>query len=200
MGVSKDKRELAGLEEPEHSWERQHNETDSAWDAFVVYRDLGPAKRSLAEVGRVQGKHRRNYFDWSSDWSWVRRCADYDAWMDRQTKLAEIEAIRDMKRRHVELALELQEAAKLGLKKLIETQKAIAGDPEAEPLNPKGIKELAELGAKLERLSRGEPDAIEVARIETAPAHDYSRLSVEELRALLELTRKASAEDEANDE
>lgn len=196
------KREPSYIDEPEHPWERQPGESDSAWTAFVQYRDLGPAQRSLAKLGQIHGKDRRSYSAWSSERSWVARCAAYDAWVDRQTKLAEIEAIREMKRRHVQLGRDLQEAAALGLKRLISAQKALEGteDPEASsPLNAKGIRELAELGAKLERLSLGEPDAIEVARIETTPTQDYSRLSVDELRTLLTLTRKASSADDGED-
>lgn len=190
------------IDEPEHPWERQPGETDSAWQGFVTYRDKKPGQRSLESVGKCLGKTRQALEPWSSRWNWVARCAAYDAWVDRQTKLAEIEAIREMKRRHVQLGRDLQEAAALGLKRLISAQKALEGteDPEASsPLNAKGIRELAELGAKLERLSLGEPDAIEVARIETTPAQDYSRLSVDELRTLLTLTRKASSADDGED-
>ncbi len=91
----------------------------------------------------------------------------------------------------------------MGLKRLRAAQEALetSEDPDAaERLNAKAIKELAELGTKLERLSLGEPDAIEVARIEATPAQDYSRLSVAELRTLLSLTRKASASDDGDDE
>lgn len=181
--------------EPEHPWERQPEEPDTSWDSFVTYRDMGPARRTIAGAGKVLGKSRQTLELMSSKWDWVARCAAHDAWVDRETKLAEIEGLRDMKRRHVELAMELQEAAALGLKKLIAAQKALNDDPDAEPLNPRAIRELAELGAKLERLTRGEPDAIAVARVESGPVQDYSRLSAEQLRTLIDLTRKASSDD-----
>jgi len=183
------------LLEPEHAWERQPGEPDTAWVAFVQYRDLGPAERSLARLAQVTNKKRELYGGWCGRWNWVARCAAYDAWLDRQTKLAEIDAIREMKRRHVQIAMTLQGAGALALNKIVAAEKALG--PEGQPgpltLKPAEAMGMVDLGSKLERLSRGEPDSIEVARIESAPALDYSLLSNDELRTMIALTRKASA-------
>lgn len=202
MAISTEEVAKRSLLEPEHAWERQPGEPDTAWVAFVQYRDLGPSERSLARLAQATNKKRELYGGWCGKWNWVARCAAYDSWVDRQSKLAEIEAIREMKRRHVQIALTLQGAGALALNKIVAAEKAMGADGQPGPLTlkPAEAMGLVDLGAKLERLSRGEPDSIEVARIEAAPAQDYSRLSNEELRTLLALTRKASAADDGDTE
>ena len=203
MGKRLKKRRVAQPVQPEHPWERQPEETDSAWGAFAAYRDLGPNERSLAKTGLKIGKPRRNLEAWCSAWDWVARCAAYDSWLDRQGKLIELAEVRDMRKRHVQMAMSLQGAAALALNKIIAAERSQVKQadgtmaPGPLTLKPNEVKELADLGTKLERLTRGEPGEIENLTLTgtlATPApivHDYSNLSTEELRTLRALTRKA---------
>ena len=92
----------------------------------------------------------------------------------------------------------MQGVAALALNKIGAAEKALTADGKPGPLTlkPNEVKELADIGSRLERLARGEPGEIEVARIEAPAAqgpivHDYSNLTTEELRTLRALTRKA---------
>jgi hypothetical protein len=60
-------------------WERQRSESSPAYAAFVQYRDLPPAARSLARVGQECGKSKSLLGRWSVRWRWVERVRAYDA-------------------------------------------------------------------------------------------------------------------------
>src|SRR5262245_20671623 len=88
-------------------WERQTDEPDKVFAAFCAYRDLGPS-RSLDAVGNLlyetqTGRKRGatgRLQEWSATWRWVERCRAWDKEKDRQGREAEIEAVREMRRRH----------------------------------------------------------------------------------------------------
>ena len=53
-------------------------ETDKAYAAFCIYRDMETDERSLEAVGKSTGKVRRLLERWSSQYHWVARAAAYD--------------------------------------------------------------------------------------------------------------------------
>lgn len=65
------------------AWERRERESERAYRAFLVYRDLGLA-RSLAGVREQSGDRPiplRTIERWSARWAWPRRAAAWDAWL-----------------------------------------------------------------------------------------------------------------------
>jgi hypothetical protein len=66
-------------------WTKQEDETQRAYNAFCVYRNLGWRNRSLQKVhDQVYGKGAGNlrYVEqWSSQYDWVDRAAAYDEYM-----------------------------------------------------------------------------------------------------------------------
>lgn len=95
-------------------WARQHREPANSFQAFTVYRDLGPSRRSISEVYRrgldanggqvMRGWTRNNIGRWSSRWWWVERAR---LWDERQHRI-QVEEFdtntRTMARRHSDLA------------------------------------------------------------------------------------------------
>jgi hypothetical protein len=77
----------------------------------------------------------------------------WDAHLDRQTREAQEQARREMGQRHAQVALALQEKAILRLKAM-----------SPEELSSSDLIRYFVEAAKLERLSRGEPDSIEEQR------------------------------------
>jgi len=86
-------------------WERQPGETPKAWEAFTVYRDLGPS-RSLRAAGQQLGKSTVVCEKWSARWDWVNRCREWDRHTDGLRRAAQVEAIETMSRRHADQAQE----------------------------------------------------------------------------------------------
>ena len=67
--------------------------TDKAYEAFEIFRDLGPS-RTLTQVAEITGKHIQQLYKWSSKYKWMRLCVEYDN-KDLKKKLGERESIRE---------------------------------------------------------------------------------------------------------
>lgn len=142
-------------------WERQDGETDKAYAAFCIYRDLPPNERSLrAAAAKFYGKDKEKlrrppatFEKWSTRWRWVERARAWDEEQDRLAREAQLQAIKEMRERHAEQARYLQAKGIQALRDLA-AGKISAGD---------AIRLIIE-GARLERISRGEPETIQETR------------------------------------
>lgn len=142
-------------------WERQPGESVRAYAAFCAYRDMPPGERSLralaarlgyekaAKAGRVPSHIQR----WSTRWRWVERARAWDDEQDRRAREEQIRAVREMRERHAREAVALQQKALARLK---------AMDP--NELSPGDVLRYFIEAAKLERVSRGEPETIQEQR------------------------------------
>lgn len=159
-------------------YERRDNETDPAWQAFALYRDLG-VERSLAEVGRRLDKTTALLGRWSSAHQWVKRVRAWDIEVDRRKRLADLRAIESMRERQTKIAIQLQDLGASELKKLAKR----AAELERESgIDAKTIVQLIESGAKLERLNRGEPS--DIVQQHGSNEIDPADLTTQELRDL----------------
>ena len=125
-------------------WERQEDESQVAFEAFATYRDLGPS-RSHREVGRILGKSRQLIGDWSSKYDWVKRTDAWDAEQDRIARQTQIDEIKDMRKRHGDLAKKILEKAERALDQI-----------DDEDIRPGDVSRLVDIASKLERISRGD--------------------------------------------
>lgn len=130
------------LQEP--LWDRQPGESAKAFEAFTVYRDLGPS-RSIVKTGRKLGKNRVTLEQWSSKFSWVERSAAWDGEQDRVARQAQLDEIKKMRKRHAQVA-------KKALEKI--SQALDMMDPEG--MSDSGMARLMDTASKLERISRGD--------------------------------------------
>jgi hypothetical protein len=158
-------------------YERQPEESAPAFAAFVAYRDLGP-QRSLDEVGRQlysptkegskgdqKGRKRAatgHIREWSVKFDWVKRAQLWDAEQDAVLRTAQLSAVQKMAERHAEEAVQLQAKAIASLKTL-----------KPEEMSAADIIRMFVEGVKIERLSRGQPDAVQEQRIEAKPVEDF---------------------------
>lgn len=69
-------------------FERQPNESSKAFEAFRLYRDMGP-ERSAEAVAKKLGKSRKGLDRWSSRFSWVDRARAWDDFLDAKQRAAE---------------------------------------------------------------------------------------------------------------
>lgn len=77
-------------QEKQLSWERLPGESSKAFDAFRVYRDMGPDRtmpRAVAILGRPVG-YIRGMEDWSRQYHWTDRCKRYDDYLERKMRIA----------------------------------------------------------------------------------------------------------------
>lgn len=126
-------------------WERQPEEGVKAYDAFIKYRDMPKAERSIREVAKGLDKSRNLIGRWSSKYSWVDRAAAWDAELDRKARDAQVEEIKEMRKKHVKIAEAM----------LVKAAKALARLPEDE-INAMDISRMVDTASKLERISRGD--------------------------------------------
>ncbi len=84
-------------------WERKDKESDPAWQAFVLYRDMGPA-RSCDKVAKALGKSNTLIERWCTWHSWVERSTAWDSHQDRVKREAQLAEIETMGRRHAQQA------------------------------------------------------------------------------------------------
>ncbi|MCA1811437.1 MAG: hypothetical protein LC623_05440 [Halobacteriales archaeon] len=145
------------------TWERQDDEGDEAWRAFKTYRDLG-LDRSLDSARQRLGNPSEGYTrvleGWSSEWSWVRRCVDYERHLDTKRRAAAEAAIVEMAERQARDAMSLQ----AGLRPFFEALASMSGKTASElvEMSPVALgvlmKELApafKAAAEVERKARG---------------------------------------------
>ena len=139
-------------------WERVSGESPEAWKAFQAFRDLGQDRTIRAAAEQI-GRGKSTLDKYSMDFAWMDRAAAWDREQDRQVQKAQLAAIRQMRKRHADLAM-----AALG-----KTARALARISEDE-FKAADIARLMEVASRLERLARGDVgDVIEAREGESLP-------------------------------
>jgi hypothetical protein len=129
-------------------WERQDKETSRAYIAFITYRDQKASVRSIANVpkiiGKTTGKNPVNNYEYlSKKYNWVERARAWDDHLDAiKVKSTESE-IRDMKQRHIKIAMLMQKKGVDLLNKIDE-----------DNISPSNIGTLLKNAIDIERSSR----------------------------------------------
>lgn len=133
-------------------WERQDRETPKAFEAFCVYRDMG-TERSASKVANIVGKSYSLMQQWCNKYGWVDRAAAWDDEQDRIKREAEqkaqIEAIKEMRKRHTKVAVKMINKADAALDEIL------AGE-----IKPADIPRIVDIATKLERISRGDVETV----------------------------------------
>ncbi|MGW8554078.1 hypothetical protein [Streptomyces tubercidicus] len=159
------------------SWERQSGESVQAFEAFAVYRDLGPA-RSITAVARQLDKSRALLGRWSRQFAWVMRATAYDREQDRLFLAEQAQARRDIARRHAKLAQAVQSKAVARLQTL---------DP--RELSPSELLRYFQVAAEIERRAVGEAPVAGSVEDRDQGA-DVAALSDEDRRARMDQLRR----------
>jgi hypothetical protein len=129
-------------------WERQKGETSRAYEAFCVYRDLGPSQRSLVNTGRKLGKVSRTMDGWSVKYRWVQRSQAYDDYLDRQRRQSLETAQREAVEVHNQIATALLSKA---------AKKLLALDPEY--MSGADLARYVDIAVRIQRQALEIPDA-----------------------------------------
>ncbi len=126
----------------EQPWERQKGESAQAFEAFSAYLEMGP-ERSIRAVGQKLGKSRGLVERWSRAHHWVERVRVWDNQLQEQARKAAAAELREMTKRHIQIARQIQSAAIGALKKY-----------GPDMVNPKNFAAVVKLGTELERQNR----------------------------------------------
>jgi hypothetical protein len=132
-------------------WERRRDESPRAYTAFQLY--LHSESRRLADVGSAltPACSAANVARWSSRHSWQNRAW---AWDKEQDLIRQAQEARDrtaMRKRHLQIAMTMQEVAVQGLLEM----KAKIASGTALNLSATEIENLMTEAVKLERLTLG---------------------------------------------
>lgn len=125
-------------------WERQTEETPKPFEAFCLYRDMGP-ERSLRKVAEKLEKSDTLIGRWSSQYNWVERVAAWDNEQDRIARIEQLKEIKKMRNRHAGIAKAMIVKAGQALKRIPD-----------EEIKASDISRMIEVASKLERISRGD--------------------------------------------
>lgn len=150
-----------------HDWERQDGESVVAFDAFVVYRDIG-TDRSLRLVAQKVAKSLPLMKRWCARWQWGVRIEAWTHHEDRARQSGYLKGVRDMSERQARQAMTAASAllspAAAVIKRIQKANKE--GEDPFESLSLEKLINLVESVAPMiiqmleaERVARGLPPA-----------------------------------------
>lgn len=134
-------------------YEQLIEESDKAYAAFLVYRDMG-RKRSVPSAyrtatGRIQAKQANGQWNlWADKFTWRKRAEAWDRHLDQRLDQQLDQEIHEMASRHAKIARALQE-------KLVRRMLTI--DPDT--LSPQDVIKWYDIAVKREREALGVADA-----------------------------------------
>lgn len=99
------------------AWNRMPKETSKAYAAFVRYRDQVD-RRSYTSVAKELGCSLPNVLRWARKWDWETRAAEFDIHQDDEQRAELARGRSAMRRRHLQIAMAMQNIAVVGLQEL----------------------------------------------------------------------------------
>ena len=127
-------------------WERQPNESAEAFECFAVFRSLYMPGHKRPTVNMVAEKVNKGFAavtHHSRNWRWAVRLDAYIAELDRNRLAEEEESRREMLRRHIQTAIDVQKKATDALEHI-----------DANELNAKEVIQFIDTAIKIERQAR----------------------------------------------
>ncbi|MCC8157477.1 MAG: hypothetical protein LIO54_09415 [Oscillospiraceae bacterium] len=133
-------------------WERQEGESEKAFEAFAIYRDMptNGENRSIRAVGQKLGKSRAIIERWSASNNWQERVKAYDADLEKQYHAKRKKLIADTKDRQLKISYSLEKKALEALNLL-----------EPSEMTPRDIKEMLRLAMEIQGRNLIDEPAVE---------------------------------------
>lgn len=129
------------LKEPIYN--RQETETDAAWNAFCVFRDMPDDKRTITAVSLQLQKSFTLCRRWAKMWSWQRRLV---AWQNEQLT-DELEALKAQRIKKAKENLTIASAWKSKFAKWLKNVK----DEQLQEVHPRDMMTITDTVIKMER-------------------------------------------------
>jgi hypothetical protein len=172
----------------QHPWERLPNESSPAFEAFVIYRDMG-VERALVKVASELGKSKALIERWSARNAWVRRVELWESEQDRLHRQYLVAHRRATDKRQLQIANAMQA-------KMVQR----LADMDTSKMGPRDLAYWLEVTADVQRRALGQGDRLELTGADGGPV-EVANLSPDEQRQRMleiaaELSRRAAAEAE----
>lgn len=162
-------------------WERQADEPDDAFRAFVYFRDMS-LPRKVDAYGPFSVAQ---MFRWHKEWAWPIRARAYDNHLSAFAVACKKEEIAKSSKtiadEHIAILSDLRGMLQFEVAKLVEQSTSSAGNT---IMRHGDMVKMLDTVVKLDRLVRGES----TEKVETV---DLSHMTDEELEAFNELSKKA---------
>jgi hypothetical protein len=133
------------------TWLRRDGESAAAYEAFCLYRDEKPTKRTQRGVASRLGKSIHLISQWAVRDEWVARCIDFDTHRDDEYNVIETALATKTAQRHVDQAQRLQTIAMNELERLV----ALSAKVDIPLIDAKTATHMIVEGFKMERLATG---------------------------------------------
>jgi len=173
-------------------WDRRRQESTVAYQAFLVYRDLG-ADRTFIAAANALGKSTSLLRRWAACYDWRDRTWAWDVARAREAEEALRQQREESLRRQARDSDQLQRLAMARLSGLIRRDPAsgeVSLDPGVTPRDAVTIYKLAlELEDRLMGTSQAQPYEEDVTE------QQLRRMSTEQLRELLALSRERAGDE-----
>ena len=160
-----------GVTVAKHPWKMVDGESAKAYQAFEVYRDMGPG-RSIERAASVLSKTRQNLVIWASRFNWQARVRAYDEYVASRAADKAVESAAAVRARQAKHAAAMQLRA---------MQKFAASGPEDMSIGE--ATRAFKVGAEVERKVMGIDEKVIVLRRDEVEPEEAARL-IEELRRL----------------
>jgi len=142
-------------------WERQKGETDPAFEAFALYRNMG-VERSTLSVSIELSKSHGLVKKWGTKQNWVSRAAAFDDHLDKIW-------IKEKQKRHLAEAKKQIRVAN----DLREVGEQILKDADKEKATVEDARKILETSQKMIRTAMGEPG--EIVEVQPTEGPDNGR-------------------------
>ncbi|HUT75513.1 MAG TPA: hypothetical protein VM221_11860 [Armatimonadota bacterium] len=172
-------------------WDRQKGESTVSHQAFVVYRDLG-ASRTFVGAAHALEKSISLVRRWAARYDWRDRVWAWDVSQARQAEEALRQQREEALRRQARDADQLQRLAMARLSGLIHRDSETGEVRLDDSVRPRDAVAIYKWGVELEDRITEAPSA---ATVEDATEQQLKRMSTEQLRELLALSRERAGED-----
>lgn len=169
----------------QNSWDQQRSESPKSFGRFALYRDMG-ANRSLRKLAKDLDLNLSTLAEMSKRDRWQERAAAFDAYIDKAVQFNQLNWLKAMKSRQINLALKAQELAQKGLAILLRS----FDDEKMNNIRPEGLSRLLEIGCRLERLNRDQPEH----NMEVSQTTNFDNLTIEEIETFRSLLIKAQGQ------
>ena len=176
-------------------WDRQKGEAPVAYQAFVVYRDLGAARTFVAAANAL-GKDPSLVRRWAARYDWRDRTWAWDVAQAREAEDTLRQQREESLRRQARDADQLQRLAMARLSGLVHRDRETGEVRLDDSVRPRDAVAIYKWGVELEDRITGRAEA---KAPEDVTEQELKRMTTEQLREFLALA-KERAGDEAEDD